>query len=271
MSACRGFRDLLSAQVDGALAPKEAARLKEHLGQCPACARALEELKETVARIRSLEPVEPPPWLTERILARVRTPGVWRRRILPLARRPQLQAAALVLICFTGLLILRDTGAQKVPLAPAQPEPPAVTETPQEPPAPRRAEPRRQGKAKEAPPSREKAAPPAAEAMPAPTMLRDAATAGSAMAKKAEARSLAAESPALILHLDAAVPAQAGPRVLEALGRLGTVIHSEPRSATARLEGRRLPELKAALEKAGRIRESLPEEVPPETVVTIFW
>lgn len=142
MSACGPFRGLLSAHLDGALDPRDQARLEAHLAGCPACRKDLEDLRRTVEGIRALEPVEPPPWLAERILERVRhQPAPRRGRILALARRPSLQAAGVLLICTAGYLALRVSGtfAGSGPLparrsAPLEPspsaQPPAQAPTP---------------------------------------------------------------------------------------------------------------------------------------------
>jgi hypothetical protein len=136
MNACRPFHEQLSARIDGELPPAEETRLQEHLGQCPACRQAQADLARTVARIRSLEPVEPPAWLAERILARVAAPappGGW---LLALIRRPAFQIAAGLLVCLTGYLTLRvapptDRGLPPQPSAPPALATPAASSQPE--------------------------------------------------------------------------------------------------------------------------------------------
>lgn len=261
MSACRDFRDLLSAHLDGALGPAEAAALEAHLASCGDCAQALGELRETVARIRSLEPVEPPPGFAEEVLARVAP----RRR--PLATRPWVQAAALVLICFSGYVVMRVAAPARGIVPPALPEAPAAREAAPEPAVKERAAPapRRE------PPKKKEEAPPA----PAPAAAASGAAAQDRMenrALKAAARSAVAESSAsaqVAFRLEAP---EARTAALEALRRCGgSLLASGERSVTARMDSRRLPELRALLEKAGKVGGELPAQPPPEVVVTISW
>lgn len=124
MSACDAFRGLLSAHLDGALEPADRLRLEAHLEGCAACRRDLEDLRATVEGIRSLEPVEPPPWLEERILERIRSrPRPLAARITALARRPSLQAACVLLVCTAGYLALRISGTLRGPELPPAPGP----------------------------------------------------------------------------------------------------------------------------------------------------
>lgn len=66
-------RHKLSEYIDGSVADDEKRGIEEHLKTCPACAEALRELEKTVAHIRSLEEVEPPAWMTQKIMAHVRS------------------------------------------------------------------------------------------------------------------------------------------------------------------------------------------------------
>jgi len=56
--------DSLAAFLDGEMTPEEAERVRAHVGECPRCARALEEMRAVVAALReesasSAEPVRP--------------------------------------------------------------------------------------------------------------------------------------------------------------------------------------------------------------------
>jgi len=260
MSACRDFRDLLSAHLDGALAPAEAAALEAHLASCGDCARALGELRETVARVRSIEAVEPPPGFAEGVLARVAP----RRR--PLATRPWVQAAALVLICFSGYVVMRVAAPARGIVPPAVPEAPAAREAAPEPAVKERAAP-----APKREPARKQEAPPA----PPPPAVTSGAAAQDRMenrALKASARSAVAESIApeqVVLRLDAPGARTAALEALRACA--GSLLASGERSVSARMDSRRLPELRALLEKTGKVGGELPAQPPPEVVVTISW
>jgi len=100
---CKEIRELLSAYSEGVVSPDEKRRIEEHLPACPQCSRALVELQETERLTHSLEEVEPPPWLTTRVMAHVREEaaqerGLFARLFYPLHVKIPLQALATILI-----------------------------------------------------------------------------------------------------------------------------------------------------------------------------
>ncbi|MBO8170035.1 MAG: DUF4349 domain-containing protein [Thermoanaerobacteraceae bacterium] len=58
--ACQEYQELLSAYIDEVLTEEEQRRLEKHLEQCSDCRQELENLKETVVMLQSLDEVEPP-------------------------------------------------------------------------------------------------------------------------------------------------------------------------------------------------------------------
>jgi hypothetical protein len=102
----------LSAYLDGAVTPEERALLEEHLEGCAECRSELRELAETVSRLRNLGEVEPPPWLTVKVMARVREEagqerGLLRRLFLSFGWKLPVEAAALAFLTVTGFLLYR--------------------------------------------------------------------------------------------------------------------------------------------------------------------
>ena len=125
------WRDRLSEYLDGEMKPADRQRLEAHLTECAACAVALADLREVVARARALEDAPPPKdlWpgieaqLTPRSSAARPRAGTivdgrawWGRRFdLGL---PQLAAAALLLVTLPAgavWLTLRGPGLPSVP------------------------------------------------------------------------------------------------------------------------------------------------------------
>lgn len=113
LTACREILELMSTALDHPLSPDEQARLDNHLAECPDCKAAQREFQWTHSRIKELEAVEPPPWLISKTMARIRAEAVpqasfWRRFILPIVLKPQLQVASILLLAATGFYLLRS-------------------------------------------------------------------------------------------------------------------------------------------------------------------
>lgn len=126
------IRRTLSAYLDNAVSPEEKAEIEAHLARCGSCRGALVDLERTVGHLKSLPEVEPPPWLTVKIMAHVRDaaepqPSFWRRIFLPLRAKLPLEALALVFLCVTGYYLAR-TNAPLVQLT--APSPANREETP---------------------------------------------------------------------------------------------------------------------------------------------
>lgn len=113
----------LSAYLDGAVTPEEKALIVSHLESCADCRAALHELAETVSRLRDLGEVEPPPWLTVKVMARVREEagrerGFFSRLFFPLGWKLPLEAAALVCLTVTGYLVYHAVSPEVGPVVP---------------------------------------------------------------------------------------------------------------------------------------------------------
>jgi len=106
------IRQKLSAYLDGAVTPEERVKIEEHLRSCRICSVALVELKKTVSHVKDLEELEPPAWMTQKIMARVKLEaekkrGFFRRLFFPLHIKLPIEAIALVLITVTGYLVFK--------------------------------------------------------------------------------------------------------------------------------------------------------------------
>ncbi len=122
----------LSAYLDDAVDPAEKAQIEAHLAQCGNCRQALAELEKTIGHLKGLPEVEPPPWLTVRIMAHVRAEAaprrsLWRWLFVPFQVKLPLEALALVFICVTGYFLARSNAPQGVPVLSS---PPAREEAP---------------------------------------------------------------------------------------------------------------------------------------------
>ncbi len=136
------IRQMLSSYLDNAVSHAERSEIEKHLSVCENCRTALADLERTLAHLKSLPEVEPPPWLTAKIVAQVRDEaeqkqGFWRRLFLPIPVKLPLEVLALLCLCVTGYYLAHTTAPQMKltdisrearkeaapPLAPAQPSP----------------------------------------------------------------------------------------------------------------------------------------------------
>ena len=126
------LRDDISAWVIGALEPAESATLEEHLHSCESCSRQARWLQPaTSALLESVEPVEPPPALRERVMSEVRADVARRkpaesrswRTMFDFLLRPATAMAAVALIAVgVGGYVAFDDGdgtTQKISGKPA--------------------------------------------------------------------------------------------------------------------------------------------------------
>ncbi len=128
---CDNVRENLSAYLEGLLSQEDKVRIEEHLRSCAVCSAELIDLTKTVEHIRGLEEVEPPAWMTQKIMAKVREEGQGKKRILqrlfyPLHVKLPLEAVAALLVVGLALYIYRDISPEmrlaKAPMEESSPQ-----------------------------------------------------------------------------------------------------------------------------------------------------
>jgi hypothetical protein len=129
---CREIEERLSAYLDEPLPAEERRKVEEHLASCRSCARVLADLRKTVGLVRGLGEVEPPPWLRQNIMTRVREDaapkkkGILKTLFFPLHIKVPIQAFAMVLIAVLAFQVYRtgepERQAQDLPLPPPRVE-----------------------------------------------------------------------------------------------------------------------------------------------------
>ena len=69
---CVKVKERLSDYIEGILSVEEKKLFDEHLGSCGKCSEILSDLRKTIDHLHGLEEVEPPPWMTQKVMASVR-------------------------------------------------------------------------------------------------------------------------------------------------------------------------------------------------------
>ena len=119
-------KDQLHAYVEGLVSDNDKVEIEKHLAACPKCKEAFEDLKQTVHLVGKLDEVEPPAWLRQQIMARIRAeqaPEAGRLRQLfhrlYSGRFPvgiTATAAASLVIAVAALLVMKEMELKMQPL-----------------------------------------------------------------------------------------------------------------------------------------------------------
>ncbi len=107
------IRHRLSEYIDGSATSEEQAAIESHLKTCAQCSEALSELRKTIEHIKTIGEIEPPAWMTQKIMANVRAEagkkkGWFERFFLPFSIKLPIQAVAVVFLAVTAFYIYRS-------------------------------------------------------------------------------------------------------------------------------------------------------------------
>ncbi|MGE5445456.1 MAG: DUF2275 domain-containing protein [Ignavibacteriales bacterium] len=109
---CSKIREKLSDYIDGLVSSEEKGFIDEHLMSCEMCSESLSDLRKTVDYAQNLEEIEPPQWLTERIMAKVRSEsqpkkGILEKLFYPLHIKLPIEAIAAVLAVVISIYMFK--------------------------------------------------------------------------------------------------------------------------------------------------------------------
>jgi hypothetical protein len=109
---CSDVLEKLSAYVEDIISPEEKQLIDEHLEACDRCNDSLADLKKTLEYVGNLKEVEPPPWLTQKIMARVRSEieakrGILQKLFFPLHIKLPIEAIAAIFVVLTTVYVFR--------------------------------------------------------------------------------------------------------------------------------------------------------------------
>src|SRR3990170_2704240 len=109
---CHNIQEMLSSYMEGIISPEESKLIDEHLSACSKCKEALYDLKKTLEYVQNLEDVEPPEWLTQTVMTKIRSEteprkGILQKLFYPLYIKLPIEAVAVVLMAVTVLYIFK--------------------------------------------------------------------------------------------------------------------------------------------------------------------
>lgn len=133
---CRDVQGRLAEFLEETTSAEEKKDLEEHLAACPSCRVAYEDLKRAVVLMRDLDEVEPPPYLSHKIMAHVREEaeerargGVLRRLFFPLHVKLPIEVFAVFLIAAFTFQVYRTIESDTKLAARLEEAPTASVET----------------------------------------------------------------------------------------------------------------------------------------------
>jgi len=125
---CEGIREKLPGYLEKGVTPQEETLIERHLSTCRKCARVLLDLKRTGEIVKDLERVEPPPWMTQKVMSRIRAEeekkvSIVQKLFFPLHVKIPIQAFATVVIAVVAIYVFKAVEPQmKTVQPPSSPE-----------------------------------------------------------------------------------------------------------------------------------------------------
>ena len=110
---CSAVQQKIADYIEGTLPPDERKQVEEHLAVCEQCRLHAADIRKTIETLKGLEEVPPPPWLTQKVMQRIRTEarpkkGLFQRLFFPLHIKLPMEAAVTVLIAGAAVLIVKS-------------------------------------------------------------------------------------------------------------------------------------------------------------------
>src|SRR4030042_1731198 len=125
---CQDIQQKLSAYVEGILHPEEKILVDEHLTSCQKCNESLSDLRKTINYVHTLKDIEPPPWLTQKVMAKIKTEvhpkkGIIQKLFYPLHIKLPIEAVVTALLAVITIYIFKTMQPEmKLAQAPSEHE-----------------------------------------------------------------------------------------------------------------------------------------------------
>ncbi|MBI5849010.1 MAG: zf-HC2 domain-containing protein [Nitrospirae bacterium] len=134
---CGDARKIINEYIDGNSPSGQQALIEEHLRSCRDCAAYAADIKKTIETLHTLDEIEPPAWLTAKVMNKIRAEARpkkgWREWLFfPLHIKLPLEAFAAILITVAAVFIYKSMGPELRQME-IQPQAPVVKSMPAEP------------------------------------------------------------------------------------------------------------------------------------------
>jgi tol-pal system protein YbgF len=132
---CDEARSVFSELYDEALSGAPLVTVTQHLASCPACRAEWASFRKAMQAVADLGAAEPSPGFAARVRRQLEAPSRWRRVLrwlfLPLHVKVPIQAVAVLLLAFAGLLLYERSPELRRAIEPSQiSSPPVAREAP---------------------------------------------------------------------------------------------------------------------------------------------
>lgn len=109
---CSDIQEKLSAYLEGSVPSEEKVFIDEHIKECQQCNESLADLKKTLEYVQGLEEIEPPSWLTQKVMTSVRLEaearrGMFQRLFHPLHIKLPIEALATILVAVATIYLFK--------------------------------------------------------------------------------------------------------------------------------------------------------------------
>ncbi len=133
---CSNVRKILQEHIEGNGPQEQQTLVKEHLQSCEQCRLYASELMKTVETLQCLDQVEPPAWLTAKVMKKIREEDSSRKRwierlFFPLHIKIPIEVFATLLITVAAIFVFNNMGPE-IQMVGVQPQAPAMKSMPAE-------------------------------------------------------------------------------------------------------------------------------------------
>lgn len=109
---CSDIQEKLSAYMEGIISSEEKVLIDGHLKACQKCNGSLANLRKTLEYMQNLEEVEPPPWLTGKVMASVKSEvapkrEIFQRLFYPLHIKLPIEALATIFVAVATIYVFK--------------------------------------------------------------------------------------------------------------------------------------------------------------------